>query len=97
VEREHAGDFRARRFAFPPIRIGRAKSTRISKGSGAMVITGEITMKQQFESEEAKKLKEKTDSDVASEKRINNLADKAAEKASKTEQRYDKNHSIISK
>jgi hypothetical protein len=92
-----AGDFPARRFAIPPIRIGRAKSTRISKGRGGMVITGEITMKQQFESEEAKKLKEKTDSDVATEKRINQLADKAAEKASKTEQRYDKNHTIISK
>jgi len=62
-----------------------------------MVITGEISMEQQFESEEAKKLKEKTDSEVASKTRINHLADKAAEKASKTEQRYDKDHTIISK
>ena len=54
-------------------------------------------MKQQFENEEAKKLKDKTDTDAASEKRINQLADKAAEKASKTEQRYDKDHTIISK
>jgi len=54
-------------------------------------------MEQQFESEEAKKLKEKTDSEVASKTRINHLADKAAEKASKTEQRYDKDHTIISK
>jgi hypothetical protein len=54
-------------------------------------------MKQQFENEEAKKPKDKTDGDAATEKRINQLADKAAEKASKTEQRYDKDHTIISK
>jgi hypothetical protein len=54
-------------------------------------------MKQQFENEEGKKLKDKTDADAATKEKINQLADKAAEKASKTEQRYDKDHTIISK
>ncbi|MGB7546440.1 MAG: hypothetical protein WBM14_01710 [Terracidiphilus sp.] len=54
-------------------------------------------MKQQFENQEAKKLKDKTNSDAATEKRVNHLAEKAAEKATKTEQRYDKDHTIISK
>ena len=54
-------------------------------------------MKQQFENEEGKKLKDKTEADAAAEVRINHLAEKAAEKASKTEQRYDKDHTIISK
>lgn len=54
-------------------------------------------MKQQFENEEAKKLNDKPSSESAADKRINNLAEKAAEKASKTEQHYDKGHSIISK
>ncbi len=54
-------------------------------------------MKQQFENDEANKRKDTTDSDAGKEQRINQLAEKAAEKASKTEQRYDKNHTIISK
>jgi len=54
-------------------------------------------MKQQFKNEEAEKLKDTPDSDAAAKKRINNLAEKAAEKASKTEQRYDKGHAIMSK
>jgi len=54
-------------------------------------------MKQQFENQEAKKLEDTTDSDASTEKRINHLAEKAAEKASKTEQNYDKDHAIISK
>ena len=54
-------------------------------------------MKQQFENEETKKRVSKTDSDAATETRINQLAEEAAEKASKTEQRYDKDHTIISK
>jgi hypothetical protein len=54
-------------------------------------------MKQQFENQDAKKLKDKTEADAATEVRINHLAEKAAEKASKTEQHYDKDHSIFSK
>jgi hypothetical protein len=54
-------------------------------------------MKQQFENEETKKRNDKPESDAPTEKRINQLADKAAEKASKTEQHYDKDHTIISK
>ncbi len=54
-------------------------------------------MKQQIENEEAKQRNDKTDSDSGKEQRISQLAEKAAEKASKTEQRYDKDHTIISK
>ncbi len=54
-------------------------------------------MSQQFENEEPKKQINKTDSDAATEKRIKELAEEAAEKASKTEQRYDQDHTIISK
>jgi hypothetical protein len=54
-------------------------------------------MKQQFDNEAAKKLKDKTDANAATEKRISQLADKAAKKASKAEQLYDSNHTIISK
>lgn len=54
-------------------------------------------MKQQFQNDEADKVKDKTDPGAAAEKRINHLADKAAEKATKTEQRYDQDHTIISK
>jgi hypothetical protein len=54
-------------------------------------------MTEQFEDQEAEKLKDKTDLDAAAQKRISNLAEKAAEKATKTEQRYDKDHTIISK
>ncbi len=74
-----------------------SKTDQNVRGMGGMVITGEIKMTQQVENEEAKKLKDKTDSDEATEKRINHLAKEAAEKASKTEQRYDKDHSIFSK
>ncbi len=54
-------------------------------------------MQQQFQNDEANKVKVETDSDAATEKRINDLAEKAAEKATKTEQRYDQDHTIISK
>ncbi|MGB7549062.1 MAG: hypothetical protein WBM14_15055 [Terracidiphilus sp.] len=54
-------------------------------------------MKDQVENQEAKELKDKTGSDAATEKKINDLAENAAEKATKTEQHYDKEHTIISK
>jgi hypothetical protein len=54
-------------------------------------------MKQQFQNDEADKVKDNTDPDAATEKRIDHLADKAAVKATKTEQRYDQDHTIISK
>lgn len=54
-------------------------------------------MPEQFENPEATKLEDKTISDASAEKRIDRIAEKAAEKASKTEQRYDKEHDIFSK
>jgi hypothetical protein len=54
-------------------------------------------MPKQFENREATKLKDKTVLDPAAEKRIERVADKAADKASETEHHYDKDHGIISK
>lgn len=54
-------------------------------------------MTEQFENQEAEKLKETTDSDAAAEKRINHIADKAAEKSTKTEQHYDEKTPLFSK
>jgi hypothetical protein len=54
-------------------------------------------MPEQFENPEATKLEDKTVSDASAQERINRVAEKAAERASKTEQRYDKDHNIFSK
>ncbi|HUX44219.1 MAG TPA: hypothetical protein VMV57_05665 [Terracidiphilus sp.] len=54
-------------------------------------------MTEQLENRADKKQTDKTDLDAAAQKRISRLAETAAEKASKTEQHYDKDHTIISK
>ena len=54
-------------------------------------------MPKQSENPEARKLEDKTVSDAAAGKRIDRVAEKAAEKAAKTEQSYDQDHSIFSK
>ena len=54
-------------------------------------------MPEQFENSEATKPEDETISDATAEKRIERVADKAAEKSTKTEQRYDRDHSIFSK
>lgn len=54
-------------------------------------------MTEQFENQQAENLEEKTDSDASADKRINLIAEKAAEKSTKTEQLYDKNNHIFSK
>lgn len=54
-------------------------------------------MSEQFENTEATKLEDETISDATAEKRIERVADKAAEKSSQTEQRYDSDHNIFSK
>jgi hypothetical protein len=54
-------------------------------------------MTEQFQNQEAEKLTEITDSVAPTEKRIEHLAEKAAEKSTKTEQLYDKNNPIFSK
>ena len=62
-----------------------------------MATTGAIAMPEQFENSETTKLEDETISDATAEKRIEHVADKAAEKSSKTEQRYDRDHNIFSK
>jgi hypothetical protein len=46
-------------------------------------------MPEQFENPEATKLENETVSDATAKKRIQRVAEKAAEKASHTEQKYD--------
>ena len=54
-------------------------------------------MPDQFENPEATKLEDETVSDATAEKRIERVADKAAEQSTKSEQHYDGDHSIFSK
>jgi hypothetical protein len=54
-------------------------------------------MTEQFENQQEEKLKEITDSEASAKKRIDLIAEKAAEKSTKTEQRYDKNNPVFSK
>jgi hypothetical protein len=53
-------------------------------------------MPEQFENPEVKKLEDATVSDATAQKRIDRVAEKAAEKSSRTEQKYDEAHSIVS-
>jgi hypothetical protein len=54
-------------------------------------------MSEQFGNQKATKLKVKTVSETKTEKKINQMAEDAAEKAVKTEKNYDKDHNIFSK
>ena len=54
-------------------------------------------MTKQFENSEVRKLEDKTISDAAASKRIERVAEKAAGKATHTEQHYDQDHQIVSK
>lgn len=54
-------------------------------------------MSEQFENPEATKLEDETVSDESAEKRINRVAEKAAEKSAKAQQHYDNDHNIFSK
>jgi hypothetical protein len=54
-------------------------------------------MPEQFENQEATKLEDETISDASPQKRIEHVAEEAAEKSTKTEQHYDTDHSIFSK
>jgi hypothetical protein len=53
-------------------------------------------MPKQFENPQAVKLEDETVSDATAEKRIDRVAEKAAEKSAHTVQSYDKDHKIIS-
>jgi len=54
-------------------------------------------MPDQFENAQSTKLEDKAVSDATAQKRIERVAEKAAEKSTKTEQRYDRDHKIFSK
>jgi hypothetical protein len=54
-------------------------------------------MPEQFENREVTKLEDETVSAVAAGKRVERVAEEAAEKSSRTEQHYDRDHQIISK
>jgi hypothetical protein len=54
-------------------------------------------MQKQFENTEVTKLINESTPDEAATKRTEDVAKKAAEQALHTEQRYDQDHSIISK
>ncbi len=54
-------------------------------------------MPEQFENPEVVKLEDETISDAGATKRIEHVAEKAAEKSSQAVQHYDQDHQIISK
>ncbi|MGB8028506.1 MAG: hypothetical protein WCF30_02475 [Terracidiphilus sp.] len=54
-------------------------------------------MTEQFQNQEATKLEDETVSDATAEKRVDRVAEKAAEKSTKTVQHYDEEHPIFSK
>jgi hypothetical protein len=54
-------------------------------------------MPEQFENPEVTKIEDETVSDVTAKKQIERVAEKAAEKPSRTEQDYDQVHQVISK
>lgn len=54
-------------------------------------------MGEHIENLEATKLEDETVLDVSAEKRIEDVAEQAAEKASKTENNYDQDHSLFTK
>ena len=54
-------------------------------------------MPEQVESQESTKLVEEAPSEVAADKRIEHVAEKEAEKSTKTVQHYDEKHPTFSK
>jgi hypothetical protein len=54
-------------------------------------------MAEQFVNPEVTKVEDETGSDATAKKRIEHVAEKAADKAAQTEQAYDQNHQIVSK
>ncbi len=54
-------------------------------------------MPEQIGNQKTTKLEVETISDAKTEKKINQVAEDAAEKSTKTEQHYDKDHNIFSK
>jgi len=54
-------------------------------------------MAEQFVNPEETKVEDETTSDAPTEKRLDDVAEKAAEKSTKTVQHYDEEHSVFSK
>ncbi len=54
-------------------------------------------MPEQFVNPEVTKIEDETVSDATAKKRIERVAEKAAEKASHTEQSFDRDHQVFSK
>ena len=52
-------------------------------------------MPERFENPEAKKLEDEIVSDASPQKKIDRVAEKAAEKSTKTEQKFDKDNSNL--
>jgi hypothetical protein len=55
-----------------------------------------MTESTQFENPKETEMEDKTATDAKPREKIDRIADKAAEKAGKTEQKYDKDHTIFS-
>jgi hypothetical protein len=58
-----------------------------------MVIPGETKMTKQFENPNVEKLEDETVSNLSPKEKIERVADKAAEKPAKTEQKFDQDNS----
>jgi hypothetical protein len=54
-------------------------------------------MTKQFENPEVTKLEDETASNLSPQQKIDRVAEKAAEKPAKTEQKYDQEHPIFTK
>jgi hypothetical protein len=65
-------------------------------GSRFIVERRRATMPEEFENPEVIKLDDETVSGAAAQKRIEIIAEKAAEKSSRTENDYDQGHPIFS-
>jgi carbonic anhydrase/acetyltransferase-like protein (isoleucine patch superfamily) len=77
-------------------RIGRrAELTRIARIRESIVLKRRSTMSQPFEESKAEKLKDEIVSDESPAKKIEHVAEKEAEKSTKTVQKYDSNNNQL--
>jgi hypothetical protein len=76
----------------------RAEQTRTASSGSFIVVIRSFTMPRQFENPKAAKLKNNKVSDTSSEKKTQLVAEKAAEKSTKTVQKFDSdNRQLFSK
>jgi hypothetical protein len=74
-----------------------SKTDQNLMGTRFIVMRGGGTVPEQFENPEVTNLEDETISDSTAQKHVERVAERAAEKASHTEQSYDQDHPIISK